>query len=511
MDPKELPFIQTMKNSLRFCKDVLSSLRTGFKELPFVRTMRNNLQFYKHVQSSLRWYHDDRDPKRLLETAPPDSEKIEIHCTWVTEAFTPSNISHLIESLRTLGWDTPSGGVESDPSLSEWILQGRSHGGGSSWCDGGFIFPPEKAGSLFPGRKRIAALPSGVDYGRLFVHNITSSLTLVTIQFVFDDNTAQCLNKPLRSLYRTKAKYRWRGVKLCVASFNDPIHPKGQAVDNERNAIHARIYLWFRENLPGHYSSLKPLTLPTVDLITSLEYQRPDENEYTYKHDYLGMLFGPAAEFWRSKGGNLELVISSRKDKHASILFGNYNDLIDGDKSRGALINLVDDLDTSLGVWAAHDLLSNFELQLCGIRDRATSPISGTRRALKNLDYIRHRFVSISTDVQVICDDLVRRVQSVSSYSDGEVDFDPPSRMKAYCPSFQELMRQQDQMRIKRLEKLESRVNNAIISSGNLASAVTNLRLQRNMNWLTVIMAVLALFSIFRDQIMKYVMSVLNH
>ena len=93
-------------------------------------------------------------------------------------------------------------------------------------------------------------------------------------------------------------------------------------------------------------------------------------------------------------------------------------------------------------------------------------------------------------------------VKVKNRYSRGALDFEPPFYFKKdnVYPDLVELIRQQAELRTEQLIKLEARVNETIISSGNLTSAVANLRIQRNVLWFTVFAAVLTLFSILRGQ-----------
>jgi len=492
--------------------------KMNLQKLPIIRTMWKKQNFYKTVQESLKWYHNDHDPKELARTNPPKSEKIELHCAWVTEAYTPSNINSLIKSLKRLGWEKPEGSIGTKPSLVGWIQQDRSFGGHSSWMNGGIILSRSDTNRFLGADVRRAKLPSGVEYGLLSIHNVTSSLTLVTIQFVFNDKVADSLNEPFNSLYKTRVQYCSSRLRSRGAIYIGVIEQKRQAIKKKIDTIHAGLYLWFSDNLPGHYSFSKEEALPTVDLITSRKYEQLKENKSRLKDHYTDLLFDYGIEIWTYKeDANLELRLPWRSiKKPTATLFGNYDKLTQGTdqyggKDRAALTSTLHmAFDVTMRLWATHNLLLSYEQQLSAIRDRAAFHIKGTREALKNLKYIRYHFLSISKDTRVISSDVATLFKSKRHYSADGMDFDPPHYFKDVYPTFLELMRQQDKWRMKQLTKLESRVNETIISSGNLTLAIANLRIQRNVLWFTIFVAILTLLSVFRNDLLNLLQQILT-
>lgn len=477
------------------------------QKVPVARTILKKWNFYKSVRESLKWHHDEHDIEELAKNILPESEKIEIHCAWVTEMYAPSNIDILIKSLKNLGWDKPVNDMGNKFSLAEWIKQCRSFGNRSSWMNGGIICSSSDNTRFLGEYKRCAKLPLGVDYARLSIQNKTSSLTLITIQFVFNDDIANSLNKPFNDSYRTKVIYRPSLLRIKVATYIGVIEQKMQAIKGKLDEIHTSLYSWLNDNLPGHYSFSGAGAFPTVDLITSRIYKQPEENGSHLKDHYTDLIFDCGLEVWKCKDdANLELRLPWRStEKPIAVLFGNYDKLTKdtesyGGKDRSALTaKLQMAFDVTMGLWATHNLLLSYEQQLSAIRDRVAFQIKGTRAALKNLDYIQHHFLLISTDTQAIGNDAAALVKAKRHYSTDALDFDPPHYLKNASPTFVEFLRQQDEMRTEQLIKLESRVNETITSSGNLTSTIANLRIQRNVFWFTFIVAILTLFSIFKN------------
>lgn len=480
-----------------------------WRKIPLVGTALKKWDFYKITHDSLRWHRTNKDPKELARTTPPQDENLELNCTWVVEAFSPSNIEGLIASLKNLGWDTPINHSFASGSLTDWIRRGRSSSLGSSWINGGIIRSYGDKSQFFGSDTRWAKLPRGVDYAHLSIRNITSSLTLVSILFIFDDQTAGALKKPFGGTFKTKMKYRAPIWNSKGATYIDAVVQKKQAIQKERDAIHANLHKWFRQNLPGYFSSLGTNEFPTVDLITSHLYEQSPEEETRRKEHYTDLLFDYSVEVWKSKTDtNLELRLPWGRTERANvILFGNFNKLTEnndtyGGKTRSALATkLLLSFDATMALWTTHNLLSSYESQLAALRDKAIFKMKGTGAAIHNLDFIRQRFLSISTDAQAVGNDIAVLVANKNMYAADALDFEPPSYYKTRntYPDFVELLRQQAEMRTAALVKLENRVNETITTSGELTSAIANLRIQRTVLWFTIFAAILTLVSILKN------------
>jgi len=474
--------------------------RPNFEKLPVIRGLLRKWNFYKCVQESLKWRHVNCDGKELIKNTPSESEKIELHCAWVTEAFTPSNINKLINLLKKIGWDNCEKNIGEEDSLIKWIKEGRSFSGSDSWMNGGVILSRSDTSRFPVSNIRRTKLPENVDYGRLSIRNVTPSLTLVTIQFVFKSEVDDCLNELLKASYKSKIQYRPSIFNAKSAIYVGVIEQKKEAIEKKINEIHAPLYSWFNDNLPGYYFSSGG-AMPTVDMITSRVYEQSGQNPSNFRDSYFDLMFNHNMELWQCKeDSNLELRLSRRNSEEpTAILFGNYNKLIQGlgnygGEDRGALTNKIHmDFVFTLLLWVTHNLLINYDQQLSTIRDKMIFIIEETKKSLKSLDYIRYNFLSVSTDIQILSNDLAMSIKR-KLYSYDCIDFDPPSYLGSI--SFMELMKQQDEIKMKQLVASESRVNQLILSSGNIASAIANLRIQGRMFWIAVVSIILALLSI---------------
>jgi hypothetical protein len=480
------------------------------QKTPIIKTIIRRWGFYSRIQESLKIQHEEYDPKDIIKTIPPDSEKIEFHCSWVAEAYTPSKISILIKSLKELGWEKPERDMGNRINLIEWIKQGRSYGLDGSWFNGGLLL--SRNDSRFSGSDiRRSVLPRGVDFAFLSIFTVTSSLTLVVIQFVYNNEITNTINNIFRKTYKTKVRYHPSIYKAKTAAYTGVVEQKRRELSKEINVVHSEIYKWFRKNLPGYFSSLKNEILPTVDLITSRQYKQDKTDDCRWDH-YIQLIFDYESEMWKCKTEFAIVFVSPflSTNKSAPILFGNYYELMENTKVYGEedRIGLTNKLrlpfEKTMSLWATHYLLKSYEQQLTEIRDISTFKAESTREALKNLAFIRNRYMGLSTDAQAIGSDIELSAKKKHGVFNNMIDFDPPHYYKNKLPTLIELLRQQAEIRSKQLVKLESRVNQAIITSGNLTTSITNLKVQRNVLLLTIVIAVLAIFTIFWESVLSF-------
>jgi hypothetical protein len=463
-----------------------------------VANLKRAKKFHKTIEGSLKWHHEEHDPQESRRTTPAKGEDILLQSVWMTEAYPPSLINDLLASFKKHGWDKNDRNVLSNSNLSDWIKQSRSTGNLSSWSNAGIILRPGDTRFSMGSENKRSKLPAVADYGYLSIRNITSSLTLVTVNFIIKPESVSVLNGVLAETYKTKVEHypsRWHPKR---AAYIDVAEQKRRAVNEAVNKVHEELYGWFRSNLPGYYSGTTPhKSLPTVDFITSTKYKYPKKDERQIKDTYFDLLFGRSSEIWNCQditGLELRLPFGGR-DESSITLFGNLKKLSKGTEKYGNGLNgmMQDHFDVTMGLWAAHNVLASYEQDLSAIRDQASSNNKTAKKTLDDLGYIRNEFLAISTDVQVVSKELLDTIKNSNRYYDSEkLHFLPPFYMPKGTSDFMELIRRRDEVRIDQLTVLENHVRDAVVSGGNIASAISNLRIQRYVFWLTVITAILA-------------------
>ena len=132
-----------------------------------------------------------------------------------------------------------------------------------SWLDLGTI---RAVGDTrpWPRGDRTASLPMSVHYAHGGLYSFTPSLTCIVICFVFEDSFRNRLDEILRKDRQTFTRPVSRGHEVL-----DPERQKTEEVRLLRQEYANLAARWFRENLPGVFSSgLLGDQLPTCELLT---------------------------------------------------------------------------------------------------------------------------------------------------------------------------------------------------------------------------------------------------
>ena len=238
-----------------------------------------------------RWYRENakdrseiwrsHDPEENEASRLPIDENLSVPAFWVTELYTPSTVSGLLEGIRKLGWDRSRSRGD---SLAKWmsdVREGRSAG----WTSLGLVSPVNDRHFM---HDRVAELPPGVKAALPELMSLTPSITALTICFILDDASAMAVNKPLRDDYQTYSSrdpllrrrdlvghVLWgRDVRLG-RTIHSPRFQRRDAAANCLSRLEADCTRWVEASLPGAFASgLRGGLYPTAMLIVS-EQTRP--------------------------------------------------------------------------------------------------------------------------------------------------------------------------------------------------------------------------------------------
>lgn len=222
-----------------------------------LRDAKNRIAFWPRPfpEEELRYYHalDEEDYRRFL--LPPD-EALGVGCVWAFEVYLASHLDSLVQGLRELDLGGPDADV-SDPFA--FIAEARRRGVAATTARLGLLCRdrPERGGAP-------ADLPEGVESASITVSSPAPSVTILTVQFRFDEVTARGIEAPFGTRYGTVWS-RWGWSRLRATGAQQRV----MAVRSYRAALRQRCAAWLRARVPGAFAAHGgSASLPTVELLT---------------------------------------------------------------------------------------------------------------------------------------------------------------------------------------------------------------------------------------------------
>jgi hypothetical protein len=250
---------------------------------------RSERTIEEQIAADLEWHRREVDPGENEETTPPADERIETCCIWVTECYPPSHATALVSGLKKLGWDKRRPTDLYGDEVTAWLERERGHPYGGASLNLGHIVRQGEGGRFIGADARIADLPEEVDYAYGYVRNLLPSLTVLTIQFMLDDQGAKSLEETARSTFETRVEKR-DGVRHFITTMSQ----KKEAAHEARAELRARCCRWFRDHVSGLFSAGEgESSFPRCELVI-FEKARPFERPAADGT----ITFGPSA--WRA-------------------------------------------------------------------------------------------------------------------------------------------------------------------------------------------------------------------
>ena len=436
------------------------------------------------------------DPKRNTETAPPEDEFIDLRCMWAVEFYTPAHVDALLSGFRKLGWDSKNR-FNMRTSPTSWIQRLRQSSGG-----GGYM-PLDLIGSV-PGTINSRSRPNlspppHVQYmfGGLYV--LTSSLTCVVMRFVFEKGFSTQFNKALRTERQTYIKSH---------TIYDPERQKIDHIRQVRADMAELAGRWFCENLPGLFSSgILGGALPTCEFVVLRQAEPfpPHREGNVRPPEYLSVL-GMNSTFgvWQSeKTPDLkftDLHWGDRAPQYHAILASR-----DSDSNKEKFEMSVDEgvifsraIEALLSRWAILSLLEGYSQRLNALRDSSLFRPRLRQRSVRILKTLSHH-VSYSVDIAVATAELISYAGENPWFSN-ELETFKPCDEQRYEAGFTltDSFRSAISERAIRLQKTDQSLRDHLAQYGSLLGAKENIRLQKTLRFLTVIIMLLTL-ALFLD------------
>ena len=341
--------------------------------------------------------YQKNDCTENVETAPPEDEHVELRCMWAVEFYTPSHVDKLINSFQCLEWDQDD--LPGRESPASWVRTTRRLFDGGSWLNLGIIRSDSDIRPR-PTRDRTAPLPLHVRYARGGLYSLTPSLTCIVMCLVFEDEFRGRLNDVLKTPRQTFTR--------PVPGGHEIYGPERQKTEDIRELRHKCASLamkWFRQNLPGVFSSgLHGDQLPTCELITLHESEPfPDLELGEPPPAFLSVLdlrFFPSV--WRSTkmhGLKFSSGLSGHNPQYHSAFVVRYaalgdDQLLQPYGGSTGLTTYVDhtyqEMIAKLAIWP---LLDGYGIRLNELRDSVTTEIrnSSRRRPFRSLQAPRQQ------------------------------------------------------------------------------------------------------------------------
>lgn len=473
--------------------------KTGTSRPSRFQRWRSHRRFIREANA----YHEKRDPKENAESRPPADEQVELHSIWVAEIYTPSLVSGLLDGLHGLGWDKGDGsiGIE-DLNVPEWVTDSRSSSFGGGWVNLGGLTRPGDT-SYFGARQ--TPLPDGVTYGSATMHSPVPSLTVCVVEFVLDETRRRGIQDVFETEFRSKLTRHNRGTRI-----HSPKNLKQEALKIARTAARDSCAQWFRDHLPGAFAGgLAGGLFPTLELLTTtsakpFRIKGPDSPWYTW-----ALSLESTTDAWTNPSIPelvLQMPHTSFDDRTALVLAGKKTDILSnrpeqfegyGDGDEALTRWLSHRIEGNLVMWAIHQLLVGNQEDLGELRDAVRSKTGSSREAMKRLDDIRSALLATSADAEIAATEIQAVYELEHWHPWNATDFEPLwEYRKEREDSWIEAMRSSTVMLAKNLLTSQRQVRDMLAAEGNLVGGITNIKVQRTLVWLTVLIAILTLLAV---------------
>ena len=415
---------------------------------------------------------------------------------WAVEFYTPSQVEKLVDNFRRLEWHRSDRPGRESPAA--WVQITRQLMEGGSWLSLGMIRSADDT-RPWPRPDRTAPMPMYVRYAHGGLYALTPSLTCIVMCFVFEDSFRSRLDEVLRRHRQTFARPLRNGHEIF-----DPARQKTEEVRRVRQKCANLAATWFRENLPGVFSSgLLGDQVPTCELVT-LQKAEPfpdptggDSTPPEYLR-VLGLRFSPSV--WRSADTpSLKLSFGAREqDLEYHSVFAIRDTDISHERllePYGGLPGLDTYVDSTfqevIGKLAIEPLLDGYSRSLNRLRDTVTTEIRRSSRQSPS-DTLRALVDNVAYDVDIaaVTADLVASAEESPGSFHDLARFEPCHEWQSQH-SLADSFRSAVKRHATRLRQTDRSLRDHLTQFGSLIAATEDIRTQNRIFGLTVVVAVL--------------------
>ena len=431
----------------------------------------------------------DLDEKTNRESSPPPEENIDIRCIWAIEFYTESYIDSLVQELRKLGWDKPNGfGTGPDPV--QWLYGFQRFRYASSSVNLGPV-STERGPSFVGGTRIVSKLPPYVSHAHARIVSLSPSLVAVSMCFMTDEALPQKVNESLR---RDRTTYRERSHTGYV--FRDPGSQKRRDYTEARQQLQGDVRDWFAEFLPGVLAT-EGNELPTCELVTA-KAARPlvDRGSGPLRPDsYIRTIgFDPGLDSWHTESVDGLVLNLPRDSWHIEILV-NEGDLQDraGDGYRGSRHGVAHFLELDVidvfRWWALLPLFEHFGRQVGRLGALATDQ---PKQILNELTAGAPSW----SDIATVSREFAEEDGNIKLVGWTGFRFERLRVRRDDDESLGEILSYRVGRQAKWLNEAHRAARESVSQHANLLGAVENIRLQRSIRALTVVLTGLTITAI---------------
>ena len=210
-------------------------------------------------ETSLRDYRR-RDDEENLESQLPDGEVLSVAAIWAVEVYGPSEIDSLYKNLTRLGWGSPR--IGGRHNAVDWINEQRMYGSVGNFNIG--VVTRKGDNRFLFGERTFAILPQGVDYLRVYLYQLSASLTCLRIGFVIKDGFDIGYRDAIDREYKTQRIAQRRGLIYYEGVVNSKI----KEISRIRVEYRKIATDWISKELPGFFCGAQDGNrIPTAELI----------------------------------------------------------------------------------------------------------------------------------------------------------------------------------------------------------------------------------------------------
>ncbi len=455
-------------------------------------------------------FRQERDEEANERSRLPCDEGVELPAIWVTELYTPSTVGGLLKGISELGWEY---GRSRDASLTKWmndVREGRQAG----WTSLGLVSPPDAAHLM---KERTAPLPSGVSAALPLLMSLTPSLTAFIIVFLFDDDTARSLEKPLREEFTTQTRrdplFRsWHVIRYVL--MNGPVHLgrriyppdliRKEAVKAHLHKLEEACVKWVQDRIPGTFASLSYSRSPTAILLVT-EQVRPLSDVARQIGAFDGLAINREYDAWESdewpgarlvlpRGWDeegLRLIFSCRRHDAFPEEAGYHNPT-----SNWTIAQRGDErIRGLLSRWAITCLLDSYHEALAALRDRAAQ--DGGYRPVRDLKKLRSLARTMLYDIGACTKEAVEFSESGMRYRYNVLEMYYVRKVHGERPLLLKDLIESQCRRGQQVQREASLLSSVLSTSNNLTQTISSIRTQRFVIFLTIVSIGIASWAAF--------------